>query len=267
MAVFDAARWWSRIVQELNALRGLQGLSEDTGALEYYLDRYNAEGEDLGFLALTDEERRAADAATFLSHDPTECEESAEEKLMLRSALLGHLAIAFNTYRRQTLVVAVTYLEIMTEDFLQAAFADKPSTMYEYMSQWAEQRGKVDLKDVLEAESKERLVESLALKSARLAGQGRFRTVVNNIRKITRREVDQDLIGRLENLAERRNQLVHEDHPTEVSANEADEALMAVMDFASELGRIAKEVDIPVRTVSVEDEWGASDFDAAPFID
>lgn len=146
---------------------------------------------------------------------------------------------------------------MMTEDFLRARFTSEPSTMYQYLSHLAEQKGKVDLKDVLAAESKELLLESLALRSARLAGQGKFRSVVGNIRKIARQEVGQDLIRRLENLIERRNQLVHEDHPTEVSANEAEEALMAVMDFSEKLGGIAKEAGIPVQTIPGDDELGS----------
>lgn len=103
MTVFDAARWWSRIVQELNALRRLQGLFEDAGALEYYLDRFGAEDADAGFLALTDVEKEASrETLENGSAVPGEQWRNAEAKLMVRADLLDDLANACTTYRRQT---------------------------------------------------------------------------------------------------------------------------------------------------------------------
>jgi transcriptional regulator with PAS, ATPase and Fis domain len=162
----------------------------------------------------------------------------------VRGSIRENIYSAAATHRRQTLVVAVTYLELIIEEFLRAIFVAEPNRMYEYLNQSAEQKGKVDLKEVLAAESKESLLQSLALRSAKVAAQGKFKATMRNIRQITGQGIHPTLVEKLDGLITRRNELVHETHDLEVDWREASDALSAVWDLARWLGAIAETAGV-----------------------
>jgi protein tyrosine phosphatase (PTP) superfamily phosphohydrolase (DUF442 family) len=113
------------------------------------------------------------------------------------------------------------------------------------LNQLADQKGKIDLKEVLDAESKEALLDSLALKSARIASQGRFRVLAKNLEAITRRKFQAGLVDEIDAIIVRRNRLVHEDSGDAVSSAEAVAGLQSTIWLASDLSRIAIECGIP----------------------
>lgn len=248
MRGFEPGFWLDKLYDERDSFAAFNTLSEEPAILMpimgSLLARYNGDPESVEHLHLdaaprpsqraTEEEDAGVDGAALASMDL--CSDEG------RADFQDRLSKVFSTYRRQTLVVVVTYLELIIEDFLQVAFSHNPNAMYEYLSHLAEQRGKVDLRDVLEAPSKEILLETLALRSARLVGQRRFDDAAKTITRVTGRRIGMELIRQLDSLIGRRNRLVHESMEVEVSAEEADNALVAVMNFVWELG-ILPEVE------------------------
>ena len=215
---FDAFRWGTRIIGEEMSVQTVMSLFEDR-QVSLFEDRQQA---------MEDAESRRDWSAYCLADRE-----------------LGALMKGSATFRRQVVVIAVTYVELMTEDFLKCVFTHRPKSMYNYLNQLADQKGKIDLREVLDAESKEVLLENLALRSARIASQGKFLVLARNIESLTRRKFQAGLVDEIESIVERRNRLVHEDTGDAVSSAEAVAALQSTMKLASDLARIALQCGIP----------------------
>jgi len=228
---FDAFRWGTRIIGEEMSVQTVMSLFEDR-QVSLFEDRQQAM-ED----AEREESRRDWSAYCLADRE------------------LGALMKGSATFRRQVVVIAVTYVELMTEDFLKCVFTHRPKSMYNYLNQLADQKGKIGLREVLDAESKEVLLENLVLRSVQIASQGKkFLVLARNIESLTRRKFQAELVSRIEAIIERRNRLVHENDGDEVSAPEAHAALRAACDLAIDLGRIAMECGIPAKPWDIDPE-------------
>lgn len=271
MKSFNALRWWTQIHEELNALDHLLAIAENPRTLDYHLDGLvGPSGESL---KLTDEEKEwllrvqetpLSELQEAVRNAARPIMRRAMNKDLLRRKILGPVRTAFATYRRQTVVVAATYKEIIIEDFLLAAFSAKPASMYEYVNQATDQKGKVDLKDVLEAGSKEALLYLLASRSAKQLGQASTTVLVKSVKRITGHPLDPALVERLEQLTLLRNRLVHEAVEFEIQKDEAKEALMTVACLAKQLGLLAQAAAIPTKVVDEPDANGRGDESGLP---
>lgn len=164
----------------------------------------------------------------------------------LRQKWLEDIASSNKVYLRQMIILAVTYLERIIVEFLQCLFISHPSRMYEFLAPKQEKnsRGKVDLNEIVAAESKEALVTSLATRAASIATQGKFRTTINNIERLAKTELDTTLVCSIESLVEQRNRIVHEASSEEVTTGQVSSAFDTVINFLHTLGEIAVENQI-----------------------
>ena len=280
---FDAPYWGGRIIEEVSSVQTVVSLFETESALVVALelklamedDERNEIDQRLRQWESTRDQSELSPLPWWLGDDWHEDDsvkhyaESAGELVDVklgaltilpesRSARLSALMKGYETFRRQVVVLAVTYVELITEDFLKCAFTHCPKSMYSYLNQMADQKGKIDLREVLDAESKEALLDSLALKSARIASQGKFRVLAKNIESITRGKFQAGLVDEIEAIIERRNRLVHEDGGDTISPAEAVAALQSTIKLACDLARIALQCGIPATPWDLMGEDGVN---------
>lgn len=84
------------------------------------------------------------------------------------NSYIDNIERAIDIYRRQMIVLAVTYTEGIILDFMESLFVAFPIRMYDYLDSDSEQnlKGKVDLKDILSADTKDDLVTILSRRAA-----------------------------------------------------------------------------------------------------
>lgn len=153
---------------------------------------------------------------------------------------------AVKTYSRQMIVLAASYLENILADFLKSFFYRYPQNMYDYLDASETQRGKVDLKDILEVADKEHLIYLLAMRASNNATQGKIKVVMKRIAKLTGEKISNNRVSNLVELVDKRNRIVHELSDTFVDPNEVSSAFEDLKLMLSELRFMAKKMDVPV---------------------
>jgi hypothetical protein len=174
--------------------------------------------------------------------------------LNILSKLKG-IADATIIFNRQTLVVLVTIIESMLDEFFVCVFCVAPEKMYEYiqLDEEGKVKGKIHIKELVNSPTREELLLSLAKQAASRAMQGKFKSVIKRLKKVTiGEEFSKDLLGKIITLNETRNKIVHELSDIEVSFDEVKKAFETAFEMVEYLEKIAKQMGIP--TDVTEDE-------------
>jgi hypothetical protein len=156
-----------------------------------------------------------------------------------------HLTGAADLYRRQVIVVAGTLLEAMMRDFFTALFVRHPMRMSAYVENRGkgEGRHRVLLKDVVEAESRDRLIEDLARRSAAKIPVEKF---VDQLERPAKMEPKPDLAADLKDIVEQRNRIVHEDSREPISVSHVSYVIQWLLDLGDQLADVATANGVPV---------------------
>jgi hypothetical protein len=115
-------------------------------------------------------------------------------------------------------------------------------------------KGKIDLKELIQAESKSNLIYSLASRAAAAAMQGKFQTTIKNLQKVTKNSFEADLLDGVRKINERRNKIVHELSEDKISIEEVETTFEVVFKLVQHLKQAAIQLNIPVMRISVDDE-------------
>jgi len=220
---FDIDKWVWEITRLGSSFEAFQALVTDKDTLSYraanlHIIHYEVETDTL--------------------EDASDDSDSART---LRQGYLESVAEANESYRRQMIVLIMTYYEAILFDFLQCIFSTHPSRMYAYLNDSAEKtlRGKIDLKEILAAESFGVLIDGFSKRAASNVLHGRFDATMNNLQQIAQAKLKEILLERLRSLNEQRNHIVHEASQELVSHARVTEGLEALSALLEELGTIA----------------------------
>jgi hypothetical protein len=167
---------------------------------------------------------------------------------ILRDAYIDSVKDAYNSYKRQMIVLIVAYLEGLITDFLWCIFVAHPSRMYDYLADGTEKssKGKIDLKDVIDSESKDVLIDRLATRAASNVMKGRFDATLNSLQKVTRLDLNDPLRNALCALNEQRNRIVHEASPEIVASQQVRKNLEYLEKMLVYLGQAALSNQVEV---------------------
>ena len=154
---------------------------------------------------------------------------------------------------RQFLVILVTVLENAISEFTQCLFYYYPDRMYDFIVEDSDEmikKGKVSLKDIIDASSKDELIYSLAKRATVVAMQGDFDSITKRLQKLTKNAISSNLLGKVNALVEQRNKIVHE-IPEDIeqfviSTKDADHAFKIVINFIDHLALLAIRMNIQV---------------------
>jgi hypothetical protein len=153
---FDASHWAYRITEEISSVQTVVSLFENRPVLKSALEmRQVMEDEEqvaLSEPASTVQEWPGPESPDPESLDPEWPDEEPpdweltdkeppgevlveEHRAHLRDQELRLLVRGYETFRRQVVVIAVTYVELITEDFLKCVFTHRPERMYSYLNE------------------------------------------------------------------------------------------------------------------------------------
>jgi hypothetical protein len=220
MVVFNVGKWRLQITQNILAFSSLQGLIEDGDTLENH-------------------------AAKLMN--PLQWPSEFIEELKTYNS--GKIIIANNVFARQMVVLLVTYFEAIINDFFVCLFVKYPERMYEYLTPKGEEnalKGKVDLKEVIKASSKDDLLQSLADKATANATKGNFNSTIKILEQIASNKLDIKMLSALRSLVESRNRIVHEASTEVITAMQIRESAELIENFLRLLGGIAESNGIVV---------------------
>lgn len=153
------------------------------------------------------------------------------------------------TYSHQMLVYAHTLAEIILKDYFVSLFVTHPKRMYNYLiiGNDVALKGKVDLKEILEANSKDLLIEQLAQVAANIATGGQIKKVLKNVAEVSNCNVDRQLVDSLSDLAEERNRIVHEGKQSFGEEVRVTEVFQTVADLTYFLASLARQNGVQVK--------------------
>lgn len=218
---FWASTYKEEIAQNFNAYKSLHELLSEKEVRKIYYQKKEKEVEKIEF-------------------------ESVQKLVLL--VKLREIGNAIDIFNRQTLVVLVTIIESMLEEFVFCVFCASPQKMYEYLHDGDEKnKGKIDLKEILESISQEDLLVSLARKAASRVMQGEFKNTVKKIKKITTGEsFPKNLLDAMIALNIARNKIVHELSRAETPYDEVAKAFEIANKLLEYLKEISEQLGITV---------------------
>ena len=108
-------------------------------------------------------------------------------------------------------VVAVTYAELIIEGFYYALFSAHPKRMNSYLAADGKGKATLDLNEIIDTESREKLIENLVKRAANRATKGELNEIVGRIVRDSKVQYDRhSFIDDLQSLEAHRNKIAHE---------------------------------------------------------
>lgn len=225
MTAFNIGKWRLQILQDLLAFLSLQALVEDNETLVNHTVKRIEENQIPWPPAFIDEMK---------THNP---QEIAKANLVLS---------------RQMIVLLVTYLEMIINDFFISLFSTHPERMYSYLTPKDadnSHKGKVDLKEILLASSKEEIIQSLVERAASNATQGKFNAIIKTIEREAKVTIEPATVSELISLVELRNCIVHEASVENVTVLQVKTSAELIKNYLDLLGNIAENNGIAVQNM------------------
>lgn len=225
--MFNAGKWVAEIISSLGSYNALQNFVTHKEAIEFHVNKFKIQN--------------------VTRDDGDDSNTNTENDKILKGLYISQFQEANLVYRKQMIVLIASYIEAIILDFLNCIFIAHPVRMYSYLNNDENSaQGKVDLKEVLEADNKNTLIKSLSLRAANIATRGKFKTSINNIEKISKQKLDSELSSKLNSLVELRNQIVHELADVNIRNKEVVDGFDCLSDLITNLGVIAEKNGVRV---------------------
>ncbi|MGG6240134.1 hypothetical protein ACQ4N7_16035 [Nodosilinea sp. AN01ver1] len=205
-----------------------------------------------------------------------EASDEGRKKLSLMRAwkLISDLDDSIETYRKQNFILIGTYFELITENFITVLFVESPEKMSGCLGLFKkdsgrrrgfDRDGRIPLKKILENESKESLINSLAIEASAEIMRRKNENIIDAINNLTRqsgKRINEEVVKKIIEVLNIRNQIVHENKFSTFSGYEGAlpyyqrswrtekeylelQALKVLEDFVVELGDICLRINMP----------------------
>ncbi|MDP3272027.1 MAG: hypothetical protein U1D69_06870 [Polynucleobacter sp.] len=116
---------------------------------------------------------------------------------------------AFSHQASLTLISLCTTYEVMLRDFLVHLFIKSPLKLFDFIGT-DQAKGHVSLREVVESESHDQLIERLACRGASVASKGKYGQALSRAASLAGTQVDAKQIEALNELQTTRNRVVHD---------------------------------------------------------
>ncbi len=236
--MFNAGKWVAEVISSLGSYNALQNFITHEETVEFHISKLTVQR-----LSVIDD--NLINEIESLNTDP-----------LLKNNQINLIREANQIYQKQIIVLIAYYIEVIILDFLQCVFIVHPTRIYDYLKDDEKGvNGKVDLKEILEADTKDSLITSLSAKAANIATRGKFKTALNNLEKISKQKLDSKLSKKLISLVEHRNRIVHELADVDMTNQEVLEGFDCLTDLISNLGTIAESNGVHVNSPHIPTFW------------
>lgn len=152
---------------------------------------------------------------------------------------------ALETFSGQMIVLAVAFVEGMTQEFVEALFKRHPERMHSFLSTGGKQ-GLVSFKTIIDSGSKEEIVGILAKDSSNILLQGKFEKNLDRVEEISKSSLPEELKRELIALAKDRNRIVHEAHTPSTEKDDVKSAFDRLDELLRWYGSVALDQGVPI---------------------
>ena len=159
--------------------------------------------------------------------------------------LTDSIMTSLDTLSSQMVVVAVSLIEAMIQEYCVCVFAQHPQRMHEYLEAGGK-KGMVQLGILTESSSRDEAILLLSRKCADRVLEGKFEACLKRVSNISKREIDPNLIQLLLKLALARNRIVHESSGPVIKSTDVQTAFDTMRDLLEWLGNSALVNDVPI---------------------
>ena len=224
VCAYAPGEWWSEFYQLTLMADLLDALVSDKEVVEsivekYYAERYEATGPQFEW----------------------------EDKWLIEFNLVQIQEKFF----QQSIVLMVSYLDALVEEFLACWFYSHPDTMYDYLTvqkDMIEVRGVVRLNEITSFGDITRVLENLAWRAAAKVGKRKIGKRIEVIERLTKIEMPSSVKETLVALVELRNHIVHEYVPS----TEENLSLDSIRAVSEEISEFIDRLDAIWESLEVE---------------
>jgi hypothetical protein len=210
----------------------LIGIQDDYEHLEFYIKNKRVRQSYLDtikiiLIDLTDTGNKNENSKSIFSEDEAD-----------KLPHLETIDFAFKQYSNQVLVVLVSCLEQILQEFLEIYYYYKPEKMKQI-------NGYVNLSELLNCKSNVELLTKIS-KVAAEAIRGGINGKIKSIETITEKKFDKDLINKISELVRKRNDIIHKTKSYNVTSSVLESYATNLTELLKQLGLILKSNKIPV---------------------
>jgi len=226
---FDYLKWYAMISYTFDDYSVLYQYIEDDKAhdthIEKYRDAYENEHYDLGLKFI----------GTIKKYH------KGISRSMIRNSLLS--------FSNQIIVIYSTYIENIIKEYLTIIFINHPKRMTEYLKIKKDDDkvvGYISFNKVIENDSKESLINSLAEKSSVIASKGDVESLLKRFMRLSNYKLSDESYNGIVKLIKLRNKIVHEFHRENFGITEVKEYTKITLDFLEEVKLAAHKNNLKV---------------------
>jgi hypothetical protein len=158
----------------------------------------------------------------------------------------GEIEIANKVYLSQMIVLSLTYAELIVKNFYRCLYSEQPQRMNSVLLASDDKgKAKIYLNEVLEASSKDELLDRLVERAANKASSRKIDEIVSTIIKDCKLILERPVAQDLKKLNEKRNKIVHEGKLDAVEIDEVLDSYGLLMYLLYVIGEATIKYDLP----------------------
>jgi|AMFO01.1.fsa_nt_gi hypothetical protein len=230
--MFDVGKWKAKIFHLLEMYEDLSAVLNDETAKSILVERYGVKKllESGDYSGLGDEIKEKIIKGSL---------DSIEQQFSFS------LESGASYLSRQIVVTLPSYLEAMSEEFLELLFAKYPDRANRYLAVAdSGEKGFVELNLIARAESLEQLRIQIARHATSKAIRGAKKDLFRKMESAANGQINEGIKSKVLDILRTRNSIVHDAHEPELSDEQVREYCMTVFEFVEELGELAKANEI-----------------------
>jgi hypothetical protein len=163
---------------------------------------------------------------------------------LYRETRIKNIRDLHELYNRQMAVIAALYVELILGDFFLATFQSIPARMHKFVSEDEKSEGRISLTDVVNFNSRPKILRHLAERATGNALKGKFAGTLKHLQSVATRKLPEKLKTELVDLNNLRNRVVHELSEDELDTENVKAKLRTCVELLRFLGAVANDAKI-----------------------
>jgi hypothetical protein len=182
------------------------------------------------------------DSLSCASPEPVRNLVESEERM--KNLLESSIKDSLDHFAALTITGICSTFEITAKQFFKILFLNYPNQMHQYLGN-ENQKGMLNLSDVLDSDSYDNLLITLSEKASKSASKGKYGEILTRAYKLSKYEINLDVIYSINELQKERNKIVHEKSNSTKSLSDISYAHKCAATAIEELARCAEKRGLP----------------------
>ena len=191
------------------------------------------------------------DSMSYFVNDPGLHEPGSDSEL--RDKVELSLKSSLNHFAAQTVVSLCTTFEVAIRQFFRCLFIKYPNYMHNYIG-GGHNKGTVPLADLVDAGDYSKFISELAEGASAAASKGKYSELLKRASKLSRCEIETEIVEKIKALQVTRNKIVHEKHLPDLELEDIENSHSVVSSTIEALCHMGIKKGIPGRYTYVTHE-------------